>query len=135
MNADQVTDAVTFKLDQTFGWPVYGKNRQGLKEPCFIVLLLNVDHGRLQGRRYARGHQFNVHFFSATNDDFIVVADRLFDVLEWIEIDGLKFKGTGMNFEVIDDVMHFYVDYNYHVMRAKEPGIKMKQMEQEGRLK
>ncbi|MEJ9220715.1 hypothetical protein P4H46_21340, partial [Paenibacillus glucanolyticus] len=63
------------------------------------------------------------------------VASQLLDVLEWVEIDGMKFRGTGMNFEVIDDVLHFFVDYNYHVMRAKAPGIKMNQMKQEGRLK
>ncbi|WP_339295920.1 DUF6838 family protein [Paenibacillus sp. FSL W7-1279] len=135
MDADQLTHAVMKKLKDTFGWKVYGKNRQGLTEPCFIVLLLNADHGRIQGRRYGQNHYFNVHYFSATNEDFISIASQLLDVLEWIEIDGMKFRGTGMNFEVIDDVLHFFVDYNYHVMRVKEPGIKMKQMEQEGRLK
>jgi hypothetical protein len=65
----------------------------------------------------------------------MTVASQLLDVLEWVEMDGMKFRGTGMNYEVIDDVLHFYVDYNYHVMRTKEPGIKMGQLEQEGRLK
>lgn len=135
MNAEQVTNAVAFKLDQTFGWPVYGKNRQGLKEPCFIVLPLPTSHNRLQGRRYARGHQLVIQYFSATNDDFTSIADQLFDVLEWVEFDGMRFKGTGMNFEVIDDVMHFFIDFNYHVMRIKEPSVKMGRLEQEGHLK
>ncbi|MEK3735511.1 DUF6838 family protein [Paenibacillus sp. FSL M8-0334] len=134
MDSERLTHAVMSKLKTTFSWKVYGKNRQGLIEPCFIVLLLNAAHGRIQGRRYQQSHSFDVHYFSATND-FMAVASQLLDVLEWVEIDGMKFRGTGMNYEVIDDVLHFYVDYNYHVMRIKEPGIKMGQLEQEGRLK
>lgn len=135
MDSERLTHAVMNKLKTTFGWKVYGKNRQGLTEPCFIVLLLNAAHERIQGRRYQQSHSFDVHYFSATNEDFMAVANKLLDVLEWVEIDGMKFRGTGMNYEVIDDVLHFYADYNYHVMRSKDPGIKMGQLEQEGRLK
>lgn len=44
----------------------------------------------------------------------------LFEELEYIEIDGDLVRGINMNFEIIDNVFYFFVDYNYFIIKSND---------------
>ncbi|HEK5039646.1 TPA: hypothetical protein SOL92_003958, partial [Clostridioides difficile] len=62
------------------------------------------------------------------------IAEMLLEELEYIEIDGDLVRGTNMNFEIIDNVLHFFVDYNYFTIKNNDTN-KMDTVELFGGLK
>lgn len=49
------------------------------------------------------------------------VAAEMMDVLEIITLpNGDLIRGTGMNYEVVDGVLHFFVSYNLTLLRPTE---------------
>lgn len=118
---------------------VYGeKSAQGFVVPAFFVFMFPVYHTQELGRRYLRRHSFDVHYFPTgdyENDEMHDVAEQLYDVLEIINANGKPIRGTAMRHEIVDGVLHFFVDYNFHVRRELPEVPKMADMEQEGLLK
>ncbi|WP_410769583.1 DUF6838 family protein [Fontibacillus sp. BL9] len=118
---------------------IYGEEiKQGFEAPCFFVKLLTHAQDQELNRRYRRSYSFDIHFFPE-NEDYNgkahEMAEKLYDALRRVNIGGAWYKGTGMNHEIIDAVLHFYMDLNFHVLAAKEVEPKMKTLEQEGLLK
>lgn len=111
--------------------------KQGLNPPCFFVRFLETEHMKLIGRRYMRYHPMGIRYYAVdrTNEEMYRMGEKLTSILEQISISGRPAKGTGMRFEVVDEVLHFFVEYNFHVMKNKGPEEKMRRLEQEGRLK
>ncbi|MDN4069262.1 hypothetical protein QYF50_15525 [Paenibacillus vini] len=112
--------------------------KQGFEAPCFFVKLLTHAQDQEMNRRYKRFYSFDIHFFPEGNDynrEAHEMAEKLYDALRWVGIDGARYKGTGMNYEIVDGTLHFFVDFNFHVMAAKQSDPKMKTLEQEGYLK
>ncbi|PYI57024.1 phage tail terminator family protein [Paenibacillus flagellatus] len=109
--------------------------RQGLRLRDFFVKLLTADQTREVGRRYMRTHSFDVHFFADTYEECHAVASTLYDIMEYITVAGGKVRGTRMNHEIVEDVLHFYVDYDFHIMRPAPSNPLMGQMEQEASVK
>src|SRR5690606_23225390 len=116
----------------------YGEEiRQGFEEPCFFVKLLNASQTKELHPRYMRTHSFDIHYFprNGENADAHDMAEQLYDALEMIEYNGAKYRGIGMNHEIVDGVLHFFVDYNFRVRRVTPDEPKMGDIEQEGYLK
>lgn len=138
---NSVLDGVILKLSQTFPTAtIYEEEiKQGLVEPCFFVKLFPVAQDKEFGRRYKRYHNFDVHYFPLSKEDANVemhnVAEKLYDVLEWISLGTEKDQGTKMNHEIVDGVLHFFVSYDFHLMRPKQDYPKMQTLTKEGFIK
>lgn len=111
--------AISTKLFSVFGEDkkIYrGKVEQDLQVPCFLIKVLKVSDRQLVGTRHDRKHPFDIHFFPQNiADDEITydIAESMEDCLETIRIaNGDTFHGTDIAWEVIDDVLHFFVNYN-----------------------
>ncbi|MED1790336.1 hypothetical protein P4V47_23205 [Brevibacillus laterosporus] len=105
---------------------VYGERLpQGFKEPCFFVLMLEGSQDKELDRRYKRFHPFDIHYFTSSNSERYEVAERLIEVLELIDLKGKPIRGIKMRHTIVDDVLHFFVDYNFHVVRPKPTVPKM----------
>ncbi|MBE6070053.1 MAG: hypothetical protein E7211_20545 [Clostridium lundense] len=96
---------------------------QDLKEPCFLITLLEATNRQIVGNRYMRTHPFAIQYFpsisnkkSECND----VQDRLYSALEYIDFQDGMLKGTSMNGSVVDGVLHFMVDYNFTVIKVED---------------
>lgn len=116
----------------------YGEEiRQGFEEPCFFVKLLTAGQTQELGARYMRTHSFDIHYFPEDNSNSEAhdIAERLYDALEVIAYNGVQYRGINMNHEVVDGVLHFFVDYDFHVRRVVPDEPKMGDIEQEGYLK
>ncbi|GIQ63632.1 hypothetical protein PACILC2_22000 [Paenibacillus cisolokensis] len=116
---NDVRYAVHAALDAAFpDVPIAGEEiKQNLSPPCFFVRLLGPAHAQELGRRYMRYHPFDVHYFAEdrSNAAMYDMAERLTEALQWIVVAGRPVLGTGMRFEIVDEVLHFFVEYNFHV--------------------
>lgn len=123
---NSIIDGISVKLDGTFGekFTIYSENvEQGINEPCFFICPLNPSKVPYPNGRELKKNSFDVHYFPRSKDksfEINEVAEMLLEELEYIEIDGDLVRGTNMNFEIIDNVLHFFVDYNYFTIKSND---------------
>ncbi|GKU79860.1 DUF6838 family protein [Paenibacillus sp. L3-i20] len=121
---NEVRYAVHAALDVAFPlMPIFDEEiKQGLKPPGFFVKLLEPSHSHELNNRYMRYHPLDIHYFAdgRKNDDMYAMGEQLTSVLELINIGGRSCAGKNMRIVIIEDVLHFFVDYNFKVWR-KEP--------------
>ena len=102
-----------------------------LQEPAFHVKFLQSEQNRELGNRFSRRYYFDIQFFDPANHSPEETADLLYDVMELLFIEGMPLRGTGMRHEILESVLHFYLDYGYMVRRQVETPPLMQNMEQE----
>lgn len=109
----------------------------GYQGPCFFVKLQNAAHAQELNSRYRRTHTFDLQYYAAdkSNRAMLDAADRLYDVMETVVLDGTACRGTGMRHEIADEVLHFYVDYRFLLYRPAADDPVMGTLEREGDLK
>lgn len=44
----------------------------------------------------------------------------MMDILEYIAVGGDLLRGSNMRYEVVDGVLHFFVNYDLHVLRVPD---------------
>jgi hypothetical protein len=115
----EIIKGVSMKLSATFGdgYEIYQNDvKQGLTEPCFFIAVLNPTLQPLIGRRYLERNPLDVQYYPAQsekNTEMFSVAATLLDCLEFITLpNGDQLHGTSMNYEVVDNVLHFFVNFN-----------------------
>lgn len=97
--------------------------KQGLKEPCFFIEVLEPVRTPLVGQKWQQDNMFDVQLFSSTenNIQLYTVAEELFEGLEYITLrNGSLLRGTSMRFEVVDGVLHFLVKYTVFLQREEQ---------------
>lgn len=98
--------------------------KQGLKEPCFFISCINPTNELFLGRRYFRSNQFCIQYIPKTRhqrrEECNSVADRLYQCLEWITVCGHLTMGSKMHYEISDDVLSFFVNYDMYVYKILE---------------
>lgn len=119
---------------------IYEENEQGSEGPCFFffvffVKLLSTKQIREFNRRYKRSHSFGVNYLPGsanTIDEIDEIVEQLYQHLECIDLNGSLLRAISIKHEIIDGVLHFFVDYDFHVVKEKPNQIKMQSLEQEG---
>lgn len=127
--SNEIIDGISVTLNQTYGDEVkiYSEEvKQGLKCPCFMINVLRVTQKRLVGMRRERTHSLDVQFFPSgdevANQENQNVANMMYELLECVTLlNGEKIIAFTMNHEVVDGVLHFFVDYKvvYQIIRSK----------------
>ncbi len=125
---NSLTEAISVALDGEFGdaYEIHMEEiRQGLKEPCFFISCLNQGVGRFLGNRFFRTNQFCIQYFPETEEkqrECNAVAERMWRCLEYVTKDGddRPVRGTKMRYEIVDDVLHFFVNYDGFVYLGGE---------------
>jgi len=125
---NDLIDGISIKLNQVFGdgKRIYSESvKQGLQEPCFFIAVLNPLQTQVIGNRYFRQQPFDIHYFPAVqdnNNELQEMASDLFIALEYITLaNGDLVRGKEMRYEVVDGVLHFFVDYNMYVRKIEVP--------------
>lgn len=138
---NNVRDAVVTVLGEQFpDIEIYGEEiKQGFTEPCFFVKLFPVAQDREFGRRYKRYHAFDIHYFPESetdaNEEMHDMAEQLYACLEYIQVNSSLCRGHGMKHEIVDGVLHFFVNYDFHVLKPVPEVPAMQSLEQEGLVK
>lgn len=123
----QIIDGVIVALQAAFPevTRVYTEEvKQGFKEPCFILRLLNPTNEQFLGNRYYRTNLLSVQYVPESTTDAKAecydVNDRLFRALEYITVGGDLQRGTNMNGEYFDGTLAFFVNFNMFIKIESE---------------
>lgn len=124
---NDIIQGIADALNDTFGsgYSVYKEDiPQGFEEPCFsIVHIMSENSGKLPVR-YHRRNRFDVHYFPKdernAKTEMYSVAESLFLALEYINVLDNSCRGTKMSYEIIDGVLHFFVNYDLYITKNIE---------------
>lgn len=106
--------------------------KQDLKEPCFFITCINPTIKLFLGKRYLRENKFCIQYFSESEQrqtECNNVGETLLSILEYITVDGNLIRGNQMEFEVVDGVLNFFVNYDCFVYKVSQADIPMESME------
>lgn len=95
--------------------------------PCFLIVPLRNVRVQEAGNRYRQEQEFEIRYFPQKEKavmESVIVMERLYDVLEYIVIDGNIAWSKGMRGEIQDGTLHFYVNFNLFVSKQQE-GVRM----------
>jgi hypothetical protein len=135
-NIDDLKIGINQVLDKEFpNITIYAeKIEQDFEEPCFFIKVLSSAQDKELNRRYKKNISFDIHYFSDgedVNSDCSDMADKLYEVLEYIQVGNSLYRATNMTHEGIDGVLHFMLQFNYHVLREVEEVPKMQTLKRE----
>lgn len=122
---DLIISGISNALFETFGYENYGtKIPQDLEPPCFYIQCLEPNVKKYIGTRYLRKNHFVIQYFPKSEDDADAecsrVGEQMFECLEVINADGFFLRGMEMKFEIVDGVLHFFVDYNAFIRKVRQ---------------
>lgn len=129
---NSILEAISIALNAEFGddYKIYTEDvKQGLTEPCFFIYCVNPTHTLYLGlkdspQRYYRENQFCIQYFPADaqgkKEECNTVAERLEFCLEWITVADDLVMGSKMQYEVVDGILFFFVNYNLFVRKETD---------------
>lgn len=120
---NDIVTGISQKLDSEFGerYIIYSEGiKQDLEEPCFFIDVLTSNQEKQMRRAYKKTIDCDIHYFSDKEDninsDCLEIAGKLYQALEYIEVYGQKYRALKMKHEVVDDVLHFMLQFNYNIL-------------------
>lgn len=124
---NDIINGIAVKLHEAFpNVTIYKESiHQGMKEPCFLIMPLESTQDAKLPNRYWRTYFFDVHYFPKSElqpkTEMLSVAETLFFELEHIFCLENPLRGVKMRYEIMDNVLHFFVNYNLFVKKRTEP--------------
>lgn len=118
---------------------IYKEQASQIERPAFYIGGIKVSQDKSIGNRYYRYHSLAVRYFPVEDnltdyEDLSVIADKLYACLEYLEYDGWRGRGYGMNHRIEDNVLQFYLTVQLALKRpTNDP--KMENLVTEEKLK
>jgi len=120
-----ILDGISLQLNKTFGdsFTIYPEEvKQGLKQPCFFIKLINPTNEIERDVMYIRNNRYCIHYFPESTNQPKAECGQMLDVLylamEYIEVAGNLVRGINMRGEIHDEILMFYIDYNVRVRKV-----------------
>ena len=119
---NDILDAISIKLNQIFGdkYTIYTNSiEQGFNMPCFYIKQLPENRYKKVGNRYYNETSFVIHVFleKATIEELNEIGQELYE-LEYIELLNKELlRGSSMKTEIVDNVLEFFIDYNFYTFK------------------
>ena len=117
-----ILEGISIALNKEFGdgYTIYTESvEQGLKEPCFFVSCIAPTFRHYFDKRYFSTNKMCIQFIpesqSLARQESNVITERLFSCLEYIKAGDDLIRGTGMRAEMVDEILNFFVSYDYFV--------------------
>ena len=112
----------------------------GYKAPCFFVNHVDTQVQLKLFNRYRVVANYDITYHPAerkfNSKEFSEVVEKMTYGLELVQLaDGNYVRGSNIRYEVQDGVLHFFITFDFFVIRAKDRGIKMEKLYQRYRLK
>lgn len=118
-----IIDGICLALSEEFGsdYKIYIENvEQGLKEPCFIVSLLNPTLNLYRDKRYYHTNLFSVQFFPASADAWTECAEVFERMAMCMEVVGEVYRASNFSGEVVDGILTVTTNYNAFSIKDTE---------------
>lgn len=124
MVLNDVINGIAVQLDTLFGYTVYIDSvKQDLAAPCFLIKAVTTSQEQEVDRFYKRQQKFDILYFPQNTEDptreIETVTDALWMGLEYINMGSDIVRGVKMHREVVDDVLHFFVNYDIRVEKER----------------
>lgn len=123
---NKIIDGICLSISEEFldGYKIYTESvEQGFLEPCFSIECVNHTKKIFLGNRYFRENKFMIKYFSSSDDykqDINEVSEKLYNCLEYIEVDGDLLRSSSKSFEVKDEVLCFSLNFNLFSLEKEE---------------
>lgn len=120
---DKIIKEICFTLNKEFGdsFNHYTeKIERDMDKPCFFIFCNTSRKKHFSGRKYFRSNIFCIQYHPSTEDiraECNKVAERLFECLEYINVDGGLLQGTKMESEVKEGILYFFLNYDFFVYK------------------
>lgn len=132
---NDIISGISVKLNEVFGskCKIYKENiKQGLIEPCFNIVVLEPTQSAKLPNRYLRTYPFDIHYFpesaNTPKEEMYEVAEKLLIELEYITVLDNLCRGTKMRYELVDGVLHFFVNYDLYIKKEVDQGVYMEDL-------
>lgn len=124
---EEIIAGISSKIYETFGdgYEIYvDRMAQNVKEPCFLISpLTHHQQAKLSNSsysRYYREYPFCIFYYPERQGGQYtmnqVVAEKLYECLEYIDTEIGKLRGKGMRYSIEDkDLLNFVVKYALYV--------------------
>lgn len=121
---NDVINGIAVQLDTLFGYTVYIDSvKQDLAAPCFLIKAVTTSQEQEVDRFYKRQQKFDILYFPQNTEDptreIETVTDALWMGLEYINMGSDIVRGVKMHREVVDNVLHFFVNYDIRVEKER----------------
>lgn len=122
----KIVGAISHALNAEFGdnYKIYTEGiEQEMENPCFFIICNAPRYALFFGTKYFRTNIFCVQYIPYTEDiraECNEVAERLFECLEYIKVDGRLIRGRKMEPEVKNGTLYFFLNYDFFVYRKKD---------------
>lgn len=116
---NDVIAAVSNALYAEFGkdYRIYADNvEQNLVRPCFFINIIRPTAIPTSIGRDKMSVPLVIQYFPTSvgkRTECYTVADQLFRCLKFPEYKDVMFRGTDLKFDINDDKLNFYVQYNF----------------------
>nr|DAS27041.1 MAG TPA: tail completion protein [Caudoviricetes sp.] len=122
---NEIIKGVAVGLHTAFGdgFKIYQDDvKQSLKRPCFFIAVLQPELSPLLATRCMNRNPLDIQYIPSDpgkNAEMFGVAGKLVEALAFITLPGGDLlHGTAMNYEVVDGVLHFFVNYNLPLVQV-----------------
>ncbi|WP_099469461.1 phage tail terminator family protein [Konateibacter massiliensis] len=122
---NKTIEGISKALLGAFGeeYTVYTNEEEDKTLPCLMVVPLTSSQEQKSDSRYERLQSFEIRYFPKEANDTrecMEAAEKLYDALEYIAVGDNLIRGSGMNTELEDKVLHFKVDFNMLLFKQTE---------------
>lgn len=124
---NEIIKGISMALSSCFGegYEIYQDDgEQGLNGPCFLIAVLGPEITPLLGRRFIQRNPFDIRYFPTApgkNTEMLTVAEKLMEILDFITLpNGDLLHGTSVGYEIVENVLHFFVNYNLPMVKSVE---------------
>ncbi len=125
---NDIISGISIGLNSVFGdgYEIYNDVvRQGLKEPCFFIAILQPTWEPLLDRRSKLTVPIDVHYFPIDETDKGDMIDKGADILNALDCitlpGGDSLRGLNKSFQIIDGVLHCFATYTAYLVKQYTP--------------
>lgn len=126
MILNDIITGIAIKLDELFDGKYdifFDFVSQNLMTPCFIIRKIDTNVKPLLGNRFILSNSFCISFIFNSSMDFdksiTEIEECLLANMRLItSLTGEKYNGSNMYTELVDGVLHLFIDYNCTVTKS-----------------
>ena len=113
MTTQTIINAISMALKQTKATAVYEDEvKQGFQDNSIFINVVRVSYTPKLTRGKTGSYSFDVIYYTDSNTDAYDMATVLLDLLEEVDTEDGRIRGSGISYRHTGDALHFLITYN-----------------------
>lgn len=137
-----IRSAIAAKLKSIFLDVIVYKEKieQGVRYPHFFILPINTSRERDLGPRGWIYYQVNIRYrlpqdFNSKYGELEQMGTDLMWALDTITVAGFQLRGRDMNYQIVDGVLQFFINFRMRIKQEQEMKDKMETLTNSAEIK